>query len=112
MKSFLAFSLLLLTALTSFAAGETSFTPLDPFDQIKTMGRGVNILGYDPIWRNFAHARFQQRHFTIIHDGGFQTVRVNLQAFRHMNTQNQLDPAWLTTLDWVIKIALANHLTV
>ena len=25
------------------------FTPLDPFEQVKQMGRGVNILGYDPI---------------------------------------------------------------
>jgi endoglucanase len=88
------------------------FTSLDPFEQIKKMGRGVNILGYDPIWRNFANARFKERHFQVIHDGGFQTVRVNLQAFGYMNAQNQFPQQWWTTLDWVIKNALANQLTV
>jgi endoglucanase len=29
-----------------------------------------------------------------------------------MDAQNRLDPAWLKTLDWVVKNALANHLTV
>ena len=37
---------------------------------------------------------------------------MNLQAFRHINPQNQLDPAWLTTLDWVIKNSLPHSLTV
>ena len=61
------------------------FTPVDPFEQVKQMGRGVNIIGYDPLWNDFAKARFQARHFQLIHDGGFQTVRVNLQVFGHMD---------------------------
>ena len=76
------------------------------------MGRGVNILGADPLWRNIADAHFKERHFSVIHDGGFQTVRANLAAFRHMNVQNELDPAWLSTLDWVVKNARANNLSV
>ena len=51
------------------------FTAVDPFDQVKDMRRGVNIIGYDPLWRNFDQARFKDRHFQRIHDGGFQTVR-------------------------------------
>jgi endoglucanase len=39
-------------------------------------------------------------------------VRVNLQAFDHMDAKNQLDPAWLKTLDWVVKNALTNDLIV
>ncbi len=85
---------------------------VDPLEQIVQMRRGVNIIGYDPIWEDFAKARFQERHFKRIHDGGFQTVRVNLQAFKHMDAQNQLDPAWLKTLDWVVKNAVANDLVV
>jgi endoglucanase len=115
MKLLLACSLTLLLVLPAFAASlapQSAFTPLDPSDQVKQMARGVNILGYDPIWHNFADARFKQRHFAVIHDGGFQTVRVNLQAFRHMNAQNQLPPAYLATLDWVVQNALANHLNV
>jgi endoglucanase len=92
--------------------GMTGQMPVDPFDQIVKMGRGVNIVGYDPLWRDFAKARFQERHFRRIHEGGFQTVRVNLQAFAHMDAQNRLDPAWLKTLDWVVTNALANGLIV
>jgi endoglucanase len=85
---------------------------IDPFAQINKMGRGVNIVGYDPLWDDFARARFHERHFQIIHEAGFRTVRVNLQAFGHMDEQNRLDPAWLKTLDWVVKNALANDLIV
>jgi len=85
---------------------------IDPFTQIKQMQRGVNIIGYDPLWSHANRARFHERHFQLIHEGGFQTVRVNLQAFEHMDAQNQLDAAWLKTLDWVVKNALANNLTV
>jgi len=93
-------------------AAQPASAVMDPFDQIAAMKRGVNIIGYDPIWDNFDKARFHERHFQRIHDGGFQTVRVNLQAFSHMDAQNQLDPAWLKTLDWVVKNALANNLNV
>lgn len=85
---------------------------LDPADQVVAMRRGVNIIGYDPIWKDFAKARFHERHFRLLHEGGFQTVRVNLQAFEHMDAQNRLDPAWLKTLDWVVKNSLSNDLTV
>jgi len=85
---------------------------IGPFDQVETMRRGVNIVGYDPLWNNFAKARFHERHFQQIQEAGFQTVRVNLQAFGHMDAKNRLDPAWLKTLDWVVKNALANDLTV
>ena len=70
---------------------------MDPFDQVKRMGRGVNILGYDPIWRDLSKARFKESHFKRIREGGFQTVRVNLQAFRHMDAEDRLSPAWFKT---------------
>jgi endoglucanase len=94
------------------APAAAGFTALDPFDQVGQMRRGVNIIGYDPLWRNFDQARFKERHFQRIRQGGFQTVRVNLQAFSHMDAANRLDPAWFKTLDWVVKNALANGLTV
>jgi endoglucanase len=85
---------------------------IDPSAQIEKMRRGVNIIGYDPLWTDPAKARFHERHFQLIHEAGFQTVRVNLQAFGHMDLQDKLDPDWLKTLDWVVKNALANDLTV
>ncbi len=74
--------------------------------------RGVNILGYDPLWRDPAKARFQTRHFRIIKQGGFDFVRVVLQSFAHMDAQNRLDPQWLATLDRVVKEATAAGLGV
>jgi hypothetical protein len=32
-------------------------------EQIEKLGRGVNILGYDPLRRDFERARFRARHF-------------------------------------------------
>lgn len=94
------------------AAQSSGFVPVDPGDQIKSMRRGVNIIGYDPLWRDFAKARFQERHFERIREGGFQTVRIVLQAFSHMDSENRLNPTWFKTLDWAVDHALANGLTV
>jgi endoglucanase len=67
--------------------------------------RGVNIIGYDPIWEDESRARFQERHFAEIRRGGFDFVRVNLFAFKHMDAQNRIDPKWLERLDWVVREA-------
>ena len=69
------------------------------------LGRGVNVLGYDPIWTDRHTARFQDDDFARIKRGGFSTVRVNLQAFAHMDGARRLDPRWLETLDWVVREA-------
>jgi endoglucanase len=96
----------------AIAGSATNADPIDPFVQVKQMQRGVNIIGYDPIWKNPTKARFKDLHFKVIREGRFQTVRVNLQAFEHMDAQNRLSPAWFKTLDWVVNTALANNLTV
>jgi endoglucanase len=88
------------------------FVTLDAFEQERQMGRGVNIIGYDPIWDNFSKGRFSEKLFAKIHEGGFQTLRVNLQAFRHMDKDNKLNPSWFRLTDWVVANAVANHETV
>jgi len=103
---------LALAALVACPVVSSLTAQIDPFVQIEKMRRGVNIIGYDPLWQDFTKARFHERHFQLIHEAGFQTVRVNLQAFAHMDAQNRLNPAWLKTLDWVVKNAVANDLTV
>ncbi len=87
---------------------------VDASVQNRKLGRGVNIIGYDPIWRSFEQARFKARHFRIIKEGGFDTVRINLHPFRHMDrtAENSLDDDWLKTLDWAIDQALQNGLMV
>jgi len=87
---------------------------VDPAEQVKRLGRGVNVLGYDPIWDDFSKARFKEQHFKLIHDAGFQTVRINLHALQRLRAENgyKLGEAWLNTLDWAVKNAQANQLTV
>jgi endoglucanase len=87
---------------------------IDPFDQVKRLGRGVNILGYDSLWDNFEKGRFKEQHFKVIHEGGFQTVRINLHVLQRMHPRNgyKLEDAWLSTLDWAVKNATANQLMV
>lgn len=78
------------------------------------MARGVNIIGYDPIWGNFEDRRFHAEHFRIIKEGGFSTVRINIHPFRHMDEENgyALPDYWFSTLDWAVENALANDLVV
>lgn len=69
--------------------------------------RGVNIVGYDPIWTDPAKARFQPvRHMQAIRDGGFDHVRLNLHAFAHMDAENRLSAAWFKQLDELVEAGL------
>jgi endoglucanase len=86
----------------------------DAFAQNAKMARGVNIIGYDPIWGDFEKRRFKTEHFRIIKEGGFSTVRINIHPFRHMdeNDNYKLPGRWFQTLDWAVENALANDLMV
>ncbi len=86
--------------------------PLSAAEQVAQMKRGVNIVGYDPIWQDPSKARFKPRHFKIIKDGGFDTVRINLYGFRKMNEQLELDPQWFATLDMLVAEATKQNLHV
>jgi endoglucanase len=88
--------------------------PKDAFDQVRRLGRGVNILGYDPIWKDFKKGRFQERHLKLIREAGFDTVRINLHALQLLKADpaSKLPAAWLHTLDWAVRNALGNGLNV
>ncbi|PAX06731.1 glycoside hydrolase family 5 protein [Sphingomonas lenta] len=94
----LAAALLALTG--TIAAAQPA--PGDAWATAAKLKRGVNIIGYDPMWKDPAKARFKPRHFKVIRDGGFDFVRVVLFAFDHMDARNRLDPRWLATLDRVV----------
>src|SRR5689334_21463911 len=85
---------------------------LSAADQVAQMKRGVNIVGYDPLWHDPAKGRFKPRHFKIIKDGGFDTVRINLYGFRQMNDKLELSARWYDILDGLVKEALAQKLNV
>lgn len=74
--------------------------------------RGVNVLGYDPYWNEGGQRRFEWRHFAEIHKAGFDFVRVNLQAFRHMDASGRIEPQWLAKLSDVVREAQRNGLGV
>lgn len=67
--------------------------------------RGLNVLGYDPYWTDPSTARFKWRHFAEIRRAGFDHVRINLFAFRHMDESGRLDATWLKRLDAAIAAA-------
>jgi endoglucanase len=90
----------------------SAFPYVGAVDQVNKMTRGLNIIGYDPLWKDPSKARFQERHFRRIREGGFQTVRINLHAFSHMNAASELSEPWFKTLDWAVNAAVANDLTV
>ena len=101
-------------AFSACAIGRAEAAPEDACAQNKRLGRGVNVLGYDPIWRSSDQARFQGRHFTVIKQGGFDTVRVNLHPFRHTGEAPDfpLKESWWNTTDWIVTNALASGLNV
>ena len=74
----------------------------------------MNVLGYDPIWKDRQKARFQEKYFRLIKEAGFNHVRVNLHPFRDakLGPDHKPSAAWFETLDWAVKHALANRLMV
>ena len=84
----------------------------DIFAANRRLGRGVNIIGYDPLWRDPAQARFHDRHFRALKAAGFQAVRLNLHPFRFLRAENdwRLPASWWRTLDWALDQAQANGL--
>jgi endoglucanase len=88
--------------------------PADAFDMVKRLDRGVNIIGYDPIWEDFEKGRFKERHFELIRAAGFQSIRINLHALQIMGPapDHALPQAWLATLDWAVEKGLASGLAV
>ena len=72
----------------------------------------MNVLGYDPIWTDPKKGRFEERHFADIRKGGFDFVRVNLHGFKHMDAKDELSPAFLSRVDWIMKHATAAGLSV
>jgi endoglucanase len=95
-----------------FAMKGQPFVPIDPFAQVAEMARGVNVLGYDPIWQDRSKGRFTPAMFKNIREAGFGNVRIVMQTFAHMDADNRLDPKWLATLDVMVKAALEQGLTV
>lgn len=80
------------------------------FDVVQKMGPGVNILGYDGIWDGGIDAPFKLKNFRMIREAGFRHVRINLFAFKYMDSASVVDPVVLKALDRVVEQSIRNGL--
>ncbi|MEO6187288.1 MAG: glycoside hydrolase family 5 protein [Ginsengibacter sp.] len=82
------------------------------FEQNKRLGRGVNIIGYDPLWKDPSKARMKDRHFKLIKEAGFSNVRIVIAPFKFSlgDSAYSLNPLFFERLDWAINNALKNKL--
>jgi endoglucanase len=111
LRSFWALIALVFASLAAAPAGAIP-PPPDLEASGQPFHRGVNVLGYDPYWNEGGKRRFEWRHLGEIRKAGFDFVRVNLQAFRHMDAENRLESQWLGKLDDVVREAQAAGLGV
>jgi endoglucanase len=84
----------------------------DAFALNRRLGRGVNILSADPVWKNPDAGRMTAAHFALLRAAGFRNVRIPIHPFRAVvdPVHFTLDPKFLATLDWAIRTALKNDL--
>lgn len=84
------------------------------FEQNARLGRGVNIIGYDPIWKDASKARMKDKHFTLIKQAGFNNVRLVMSPFKFSLNDSTftINPLFFKTLDYAIKESLKNKLMV
>ena len=76
------FSIVSLLILGSTVSAQKSNRSNYAFEQNKRLGRGVNIIGYDPLWKDSSKARMKARHFKLIKEAGFNNVRIVIAPFR------------------------------
>ncbi len=86
----------------------------DAFELNRKLGRGVNVLGYDPAWKFREKARMKDHHFVLIKEAGFNSVRVNLHPLRDggMTPEGRLTEYWLKVLNWAVERSLEESLAV
>lgn len=112
----LVITLALIVLVVSFACPHT-FAQGKPgkgfaFEQNSRLGRGINIIGYDPLWKDTAKARMRDKHFKLIKEAGFSNVRIVIAPFKFAlgDSAYTINPVFFERLDWAIKTALQNKL--
>lgn len=76
------------------------------------LGRGINVLGYDPLWKGNP-PKFTYADFGRIRAAGFNTVRINVRPFAEiMRPDNSLRPQWVKVMQGFVDAGLKSGLTV
>jgi hypothetical protein len=77
-------------------------TSVDAFTQNRRLGRGVNIIGYDPLWDSREQARMQDKHFRLISEAGFDHVRINMHPFKQAERLGWSWGYWQFDSDFIV----------
>ena len=87
---------------------------VDVFQQNARLGRGANLLGWDPVWRSRERGQIRDAHFKMVREAGFQHVRINLHPLRdgRPDAVGRLREEFFAIMDWAVDQALANQLLV
>jgi endoglucanase len=86
-----------------------SGSSMTAFEQNRRLGRGVNIR---PTSESRSPKRIQERHFELIKQAGFDSVRVVMNPWGYADAASGqvVTGDWLKTLDWTVDQSLANGL--
>lgn len=103
------------TAALVIYENRTAPVALDPFEQAKKLGQGINLGNYleSPNvdeWK----VHLKDKHFEIIKDAGFDTIRVPINWSGHAQKKSpyKVDEAFFIKIDWIILNAKRNSLNV
>jgi endoglucanase len=106
------FDLVFALTLVAAAGACQSAAAMSADDRFARMHRGMNVMDGDPVWDRSAPAWFRPEQFDLLRDAGFDTVRINLHVFPHLDPAGTIDRTWFDTLDRYVHAALARGLTV
>ncbi len=109
-RASLPLRLLAVAIVFGIPASESHGAEENAFRTIGSLGRGINILGYDGIWEGGMNAPFRSENLATIRSAGFSHVRINFFGFKYMNSANIMDESVLERLDAVIEDILARKL--
>ena len=116
----IALGLLLGVVITNVQAIETPTTAQEVVDQMQVgwnLGNSLDAYNYskgfyfesEEEWNN---PKTTEKMIATIADAGFQSIRIPVTYYNHLDENKQIDPAWLDRVEEVVNYALDNDLYV